>query len=419
MIRHLVIPVILSSLLLAGCKGCGSQLTPKPNNGNGPAIKTAPPRLTSPGGKEVTFYPAYAYLREDNWVINLRGWVHESRESLNRFVTVLATLKDKCDGRSMDNFKSRSDVFECDDESGEHIKIEFDSDPDKTQYPFEERSNLNGIVELSLTLPKEKAEKLLEAQNSPNRWLTYRAVSSGHVGLGRIRLIESQGVSVVSDIDDTIKISEIPAGQRRVFDYAFCREFVAAPGMADKYKDWSNTDAHPDWSDITFHYVSGSPQQLLGPLYDFLIVGPGAFPEGTFHLRFFPKNLLNRETRKNIKRFTAGPMDTTYQHKVNEITKLMKTFPDRKFILVGDSGEVDPEVYKKIRDDHPQQVLEIWIRDIVDDRNDNPYRLAGMNIIEADKVDCMEERHYDALSEIVKLNHKPNEYQKRSAKSCD
>lgn len=414
-----LISVILTSLILAGC---GRQITPNSNNRNevtSRAIQNAPKRLTSSGEKEVTFYPTYGYFREDDWVIDLRGWVHQGRKSLNKFITVLATLKNKCNGQSMDIFKSRSEVFECDDKSGESVVIEFDSDPDRKQYSFKERSNLNGIVELSLTLPKERGEKLLEAQNSLNKWLTYRAVSSGHIGLGRIRLIEPQGISIVSDIDDTIKVSEIPAGQRTVFDYAFCREFEAAPGLADRYRDWSNATVHQDWSDVTFHYVSGGPQQLVGPLYDFLIAGRGGFPEGTFHLRFFPKNLLDKETRKNLKRFAAGPMDTTYQHKVKEITKLMETFPGRKFILVGDSGEVDPEVYTTIRDEHPQQVQEIWVRDVVDDSHDNPYRLTGMNIIEVDKIVCLEERHYKALSDMVEQKHQPNKYQKKVGSRCD
>jgi phosphatidate phosphatase APP1 len=418
MIR-LVISVILTSLILGGCNG---RITPNSNSRNestSRTIQNAPKRLTLSSEKEVTFYPAYGYSREDNWVIDLRGWVHQSRKSLNRFVTVLATLGNKCNGQSMDIFKSRSDVFESDDEFAESVVIEFDSDPDRKQYPSNASSNQNGIVELTLTLPKQRAERLLEAQNSPNKWLTYRAVSSGHVGLGRIRLIESQGISIVSDIDDTIKISEIPAGQHRVFDYTFCREFEAAPGMADRYRDWNNSVGHPDWSDVTFHYVSGGPQQLFGPLYDFLIAGKGGFPEGTFHLRFFPKNLLDRETRENLKRFAAGPMDTTFDHKVTEITKLMETFPGRKFILVGDSGEVDPEVYRRIRDEHPQQVEEIWIRDLVDDLHDNPYRLARMSIIAVDKIVCMEEPHYKALSDMVDKRDQPNKYQKKAVKNCD
>lgn len=412
---RLVILVILTSLILGGCHG---HITPNSNESTSRTIQNAPKRLTSSSGKEVTFYPAYGYSREDNWVIDLRGWIHQSRRPLNKFVTVLARLANKCNGQSMDMFKSRSDVFESDDEHEENVTIEFDSDPDRKPYAFES-SDPNGIVALALSLPKETAERLLEAQNSPNKWLTYRAVSNGHIGLGRIRLIESQGLSIVSDIDDTIKISEIPAGQHRVFDYTFCREFEAAPGMADRYRDWNNSVGHPDWSDVTFHYVSGGPQQLFGPLYDFLIAGKGGFPEGTFHLRFFPKNLLAKETRENLKRFAAGPMDTTFDHKVTEITKLMETFPGRKFILVGDSGEVDPEVYKRIRDEHPQQVEEIWIRDLVDDLHDNPYRLTRMNIIAVDKIVCMEAPHYKALSEMVDKRDQPNKYQKNAVKNCD
>jgi phosphatidate phosphatase APP1 len=112
-------------------------------------------------------------------------------------------------------------------------------------------------------------------------------------------------------------------------------------------------------------------------------------------------------------------MDTTFDHKVTEITKLMETFPGRKFILVGDSGEVDPEVYKRIRDEHPQQVEEIWIRDLVDDLHDNSYRLTRMNIIAVDPIVCMEEPHYKALSDMVDKRDKPNTYQKKAVKNCD
>ena len=136
MIRIVVISVILSSLILEGCNGKKISPSNNKNESADRAIQNAPPRLTAVSEKEVTFSPAYSYLREDNWVVDLRGWVHQSRKSLNRYMTVLATLKNKCDGQSMDNFKSRSDVFESDDKFGEKVIIEFDSDPDRTQYLF-------------------------------------------------------------------------------------------------------------------------------------------------------------------------------------------------------------------------------------------------------------------------------------------
>ena len=130
-----------------------------------------------------------------------------------------------------------------------------------------------------LRLSSERTQQLLVSQASSNKWLTYRAVSGDHTGLGRVRLMEPQGVSIISDIDDTIKVSEIPAGQHTVVSYTFCREFEAVPDMVTRYKEWSDPALHSDWGDVTFHYVSGGPEQLYGPLYDYLIAGAGGFPE--------------------------------------------------------------------------------------------------------------------------------------------
>ena len=64
----------------------------------------------------------------------------------------------------------------------------------------------------------------------------------------------------------------------------------------------------------------------------------------------------------------------------------MEHFPRRKFILVGDSGEKDPEVYRTIQSKFPMQVREIWIRDVVNDREKNADRLVGMRVIPATTV---------------------------------
>jgi hypothetical protein len=42
-----------------------------------------------------------------------------------------------------------------------------------------------------------------------------------------------------------------------------------------------------------------------------------------------------------------------------------------------------------------------------------------MNIIEADKVACMEECHYKALSNMVDQKHPQTKYQKKSVIHCD
>jgi phosphatidate phosphatase APP1 len=54
--------------------------------------------------------------------------------------------------------------------------------------------------------------------------------------------------------------------------------------------------------------------------------------------------------------------------------------PRRKFILVGDSGEKDPEVYRVMQRLFPDQVLKIYIRDVLGER------LAGMELITGSDV---------------------------------
>lgn len=85
----------------------------------------------------------------------------------------------------------------------------------------------------------------------------------------------------------------------------------------------------------------------------------------------------------------------------------MEKFPGRKFILIGDSGEIDPEVYHLIRDKYPQQVQEIWIRDVVNDAEVNPVRLEGMKVIKVEPVICATQSHYKNLSEMIKRLNRP------------
>jgi len=408
-------PLLLTTLLVALLSGwCTKDEAPKLENRVTPLVNvksTAPKRLPAGMSEEVTFFPTYGYREGNGWNINLRGWVHQNRSHLNKIVTklvtALATVKDKCDSPEMTNFQSRSNDFEDDDKSLEKVIIKFDSDPDAKLYEFNRRRDTNGIVELDLTLSDDRAKQLLASEKSANGWLTYSAVSDEHTGRGRIRLIEPDGVSLISDIDDTIKVTDIPAGKDTVLKNTFCRDFKSLPEMAKSYSDLG---------DVPVHYVSGGPQQMFGPLYDFLIIEPGGFPEGTFHLNFFPKNFLSADTR----RLAVGGFKSTFDHKVEEITKLMKKFPRRQFILIGDSGEVDPEVYKKIRSERPDQVKEIRIRDLINDAdpNANPYRLEGMVIIKADPVICIAEDHFKSLSEKLKEIDPTKTYRRKMAPPC-
>ncbi|KAI1317526.1 hypothetical protein EDD11_008333 [Mortierella claussenii] len=159
---------------------------------------------------------------------------------------------------------------------------------------------------------------------------------------GIVNLIDPEGISVISDIDDTIKETNISAGARIILRNTFLKDMQDVPGMADVYKQWWKHGA-------AIHYVSNSPWQLIPSLLDFF--HSYKFPPGSAHLRLHDGVL---------KSYFATPGE----HKRKTIREILTDFPDRKFILIGDSGEIDMEIYAEMAMEFPDQIFKIFIRDI-------------------------------------------------------
>jgi phosphatidate phosphatase APP1 len=64
----------------------------------------------------------------------------------------------------------------------------------------------------------------------------------------------------------------------------------------------------------------------------------------------------------------ASPID----YKLSMIEPLLQRFPTRTFILVGDSGEKDPEIYGEIARRYHKQVLQTYIRNVTGEPADAP-----------------------------------------------
>jgi phosphatidate phosphatase APP1 len=174
---------------------------------------------------------------------------------------------------------------------------------------------------------------------------------------------------VISDIDDTIKITEIPAGREIVLRNTFFRDFVQVPEVAQIYRGLGNA---------SFHYVSGGPWELFQPLTQFLI-NAAHFPEGTFHLKTVPRSPLAAGSWDALKAYVDAGFNVpelTKNQKLVQIRRLMTNLPDSTFVLFGDSGEKDPEVYFEIQDEFSNQVTQVTIRDVVDARTLHKQRFA-------------------------------------------
>ncbi|MEM8681756.1 MAG: App1 family protein, partial [Planctomycetota bacterium] len=161
------------------------------------------------------------------------------------------------------------------------------------------------------------------------------------------------GASVITDIDDTVKVTCV--GKRiEMLNNTFVHPFRPVNGMPAAYRRWGEAGA-------AFHYVSSSPWQLYKPLVEFL--DEQGLPRGSFHLR-----TLQLQGPSLLRQLTGGK-----RSKKKAIRNILAWYPGRQFVLVGDAGEKDPEIYGSIARRHPVQVAAIFIRR-VENANLSPLR---------------------------------------------
>ena len=170
------------------------------------------------------------------------------------------------------------------------------------------------------------------------------AAGDERVFAARANLLEATGISVISDIDDTVKVSEV-SDRAALFDRTFFRDFEAVPGMAELYRRWAAQGA-------ALHFVSSSPWQLYEPLDEFLEAS--GFPARSITLK--PVRVKDRTV---LDLFKEGSETKTAQ-----IEPILRRFPRRRFVLVGDSGEQDPEVFGELMRKYRDQIARSYIRNV-------------------------------------------------------
>ncbi|KAI1760818.1 hypothetical protein GGR53DRAFT_469926 [Hypoxylon sp. FL1150] len=159
-----------------------------------------------------------------------------------------------------------------------------------------------------------------------------------------VQIIEPRGVSLISDIDDTIKRSNISLGAKEIFRNTFVRELHDL--TVDGVREWYG--AMYDLG-VQIHYCSNSPWQLFPVLATYFKLA--GLPPGSLHLKAYTGML-------------QGIFEPVAERKKGTLEKIMKDFPERKFLLVGDSGEADLEVYTELAVANPGRIAAIFIRDV-------------------------------------------------------
>lgn len=176
-------------------------------------------------------------------------------------------------------------------------------------------------------------------------------------GRGRVLVPDPAApFAVISDIDDTVLRSRVTEGLRAVLTTLVgdANRRDAIPGMASLYRGINRgpgaTKAGGEVAALpSFFYVSTGSWAMY-PLLTKFLQGRG-FPRGPLFLTDW------------------GPTDryivrSGREHKRNAIGRLLSGYPETRFVLIGDSGQADPEVYLEFAGSHPQQVGAILIIDV-------------------------------------------------------
>ena len=294
----------------------------------------------------VIFFPTLAQQTRNGWKLDIHGWVYEAGKhpmSTRVLGSLLGIGEEPRSVLEAQIFTQRMQLFLVDNERRKTISIRLG---DKTQKLA--ASAANGHFKGRIDFGEAEFQTLCRGSAVTNGLLFFNTVSPNKDVAsipGTIHLMQETGLSIISDIDDTIKVSQV-LDRRALLRNTFYKPFEPVAGMAAVYQAWSNS------ANAKFHYVSASPWQLYAPLADFM--RHNGFPAGTFHLKDFR---IKDQTFFDLFR-------SPERYKRSVIEPLLERFPKRRFVLVGDSGEKDPEIYADIARKYPKQIARIFIRDV-------------------------------------------------------
>ena len=160
-------------------------------------------------------------------------------------------------------------------------------------------------------------------------------------------------LGIISDLDDTVVqtgATDIRATLRSVF-LSNARTRLPFPGVAMLYR--ALQDGVGGRENNPVFYVSSSPWNLYDVLSEFLALRE--IPEGPIMLRDW--GLSQQEL-----------LPTSHgSHKLDAIKGIVELYPTLPFLLIGDSGQEDPEIYREVVARYPSRILGIYIRNVTPD----------------------------------------------------
>ena len=186
-------------------------------------------------------------------------------------------------------------------------------------------------------------------------WHPLSVTGAGAGEHARLLIVPTENtLGIISDIDDTVVESEV-LDKTKLLKNTYLKnpaQRKAVPGVAAFYKTLAQRNTQPDLAPI--FYLSASPSQLQERIRAFL------------DLNHFPDGVL--VTKKLNRDKSADPWLDQVRYKTVQIENILLRLPHVRFVLVGDDGEKDPEIYNDIATRFPNRVDSVYIRKVNPDQ---------------------------------------------------
>lgn len=345
-----------------------------------------------PQGTQYTLFPSYTRKVGDHYVVTVRGWMWcpGSMSRKNRLVLSLAKQVTRSNDDSalvaVDRLahdpsltQDATSVSEDDSDvasistSGSGTSVASSASPQLKDSDARLRARLASFLARSIpnaglaivvgadslehqelrqvsvvTDPNGHFSAELEVKYKPSVVLVTSKIDETVCAFQEIHLVQYDGYGIISDIDDTVKLTGVIGDKRELM-----RRLLLGEVQSWEIKpviQWFNEIQTQ--LNATFHYVSNSPWQLFATIQEYFHLLQ--LPPGSFHLKQYTGNII------------SSLMEPSSSRKKTSLSRILNDFPNKQFICVGDSGEHDFEAYVDLAVTYPGQVKCIYIR-VVDD----------------------------------------------------
>ena len=249
------------------------------------------------------------------------------------------------DDRRLKNIRNAIRRFESDEVVGAKVKIKYLGEH------FELYSDDEGYLELYRDIQLKATDDPWEPVTAQILEIPFgenpTTVFDGEIA----DLSKEAKYAIVSDIDDTILMTNVTSlfkwrAVYKTFVYNAHTRFSFS-GARELYEELAKGPGEESENNPIF-YLSRSPWNLYDMIVDFLDFQ--GFPKGPIFLRD-----VGLPFRKQASEFG---------HKEGNILRLIEDVPTLKFVLIGDSGEKDADIYVSVAKKYPDRIAAIIIRNV-------------------------------------------------------